>query len=450
MKKSTNATKKGTAKKSVRKTHVILRGSKRGKDPDSVQIGKIDPLEPITVTIGLDGPKLPSADESVGLTLSPQDFAQKFGASEEDADRVAASLKKFGLKVEAVSLSARTMKVSGTAKAMEAAFRPGMVLMHSAKDGDYRGRTGTIQIPTELQGIVTGVFGLDERRMARRKAKPAATGTQTALSPLTPSDLEQRYNFPTGDASGQRIAIAEFGGGYFASDAQAYCAKFGRPSPNIVAQAVDAPAYTWQQVQALPPSQKRDVLGDSVEVMMDVQIVAGLCTGADITVYFSSFDQQGWVDLLSAVLAAPPVALSCSWGLAEEDPGWSSNAVTAIDDRLNALRLLGVTCCISSGDDGSGRSDERWQGSYRFPQFELQCSKRGRNDANGFKQCSERGDLVGESGAACGRRRLHWRRCEHTVCTSKMAECQHQVTERRGNCWTRDAGHRRTLRFALL
>ena len=73
--------------------------------------------------------------------------------------------------------------------------------------------------------------------------------------------------------------------------------------PNIVAQSVDAPAYTWQQVQALPPSQKRDVLGDSMEVMMDVQIIAGLCTGANITVYFSSFDQQGWVDLLSAVLA---------------------------------------------------------------------------------------------------------------------------------------------------
>jgi kumamolisin len=372
MGKSAKAAKKATARKvsarkAVTKTHVILRGSKRGKDPDSVQIGKIDPSEQITVTIGLNGPSLPGADESVGQTLSPDDFARKYGASKEDADKVATSLKKFGLKVDAVSLPARTMKVSGTAKAMEAAFRPGMVLMRSARDGDYRGRTGTLQIPAELQGIVTGVFGLDKRRMARRKAKPPASATKTTLPPLTPSDLEQRYSFPSGNASGQSIAIAEFGGGYFVSDAQAYCAKFGRPTPNIVAKAVDAPAYTWQQVQALPASQKRQALGDSVEVMMDVQIVAGLCTGAAITVYFSSFDQQGWVDLLGAVLTAPPVALSCSWGLAEEDPGWSSNAVTAIDDRLNALRLLGVTCCISSGDDGSGDQINDGKAHIDFP-----------------------------------------------------------------------------------
>src|SRR5262249_6413012 len=33
---------------------------------------------------------------------------------------------------------------------------------------------------------------------------------------------------------------------------------------------------------------------------------------------------------------------------------WASNAVQAINDRLNVARLLGITTCISSGDDGSG------------------------------------------------------------------------------------------------
>jgi kumamolisin len=357
-----------SVKKTVKGTHVVLRGSERGKDPKAVEIGKIDPSEQIVVTIGLAGPKLPTADQAVGQTLSPEEFAQQYGARQVDADRVAASLKKFGLKVEDVSLVARTMKVSGTAKAMEAAFQPGMVLMRSAKDGDYRGRTGRLKIPAELKGVVTGVFGLDKRRMAHRKAKSSATSAKTGtLSPLTPADLEQLYNFPQGDASGQEIAIAEFGGGYFVADVQAYCAKFRRPTPNITATAVDAPAYTWQQVQALPKSKKHQVLGDSFEVMMDIQIVAGLCSGADITVYFSTFDQQGWVDLLSAVLASPPVALSCSWGLAEEDPGWSPNAVSAIDDRLNALRILGVTTCISSGDDGSGDQINDGKAHIDFP-----------------------------------------------------------------------------------
>ena len=47
--------------------------------------------------------------------------------------------------------------------------------------------------------------------------------------------------------------------------------------------------------------------------MMDVQIIAGLCPKAEISVYFSTFDQGGWVDTLNAVIAAKPAVLSVSW-----------------------------------------------------------------------------------------------------------------------------------------
>ena len=83
------------------------------------------------------------------------------------------------------------------------------------QQGEYRGRQGTLKIPKELKGIVTGVFGIDERRMARRKSTAVAHVASETLDPLSPSDLEQRYNFPPGGAEGQKIAIAEFGGGYF-------------------------------------------------------------------------------------------------------------------------------------------------------------------------------------------------------------------------------------------
>ncbi len=350
------------------KTHVVLPGSKRAKDPAAVRVGNIDPKEKIVVTIGLAGPKLPGADEYVGQTLTPAELAEKFGAKQADADKVAKSLKKFGLKVDAVSLETRSMTVSGTAAAIEAAFKPGLAIMRSVRDGQYRGRQGSIQIPAQLKGIVTGVFGLDQRRMARRKSGAALLASQAAaLSAVTPADLEQRYNFPPGDGAGQSIVIAEFGGGYFATDTTAYCNKFQRPAPNVQAIAIDAPAYTLQQTLALPPQQRRQVLGDSVEVMMDVEIVAGLCPKASISVYFSTFDQRGWVDLLNKVITAKPVALSCSWGLAEDDPSWSANAVAAIDDRLNAARLLGITTCVSSGDDGSGDQIDDGHAHIDFP-----------------------------------------------------------------------------------
>ncbi|HVP55093.1 MAG TPA: S53 family peptidase [Candidatus Eisenbacteria bacterium] len=346
-------------------THVILPGSKRAKNPLATEVGSVDPNEKISLTINLAGPKLPSADDYVGQTLTPAELAKQYGANKEDANKVAASLKKYGFKIDKVSLETRSMQITGTAKQIQAAFKPNMVMMKSARDGEYRGRQGTIQIPIALKGIVTGVFGLDERRMARRKS--AAAAKASALAPLGPGDLEQRYNFPSGDASGQSIGIAEFGGGYFVEDLTAYCNKFQRPVPNVTAVAVDAPAYTLQQVMALPKQQRDDVLGDSMEVMMDVQVIAGLCSGANISVYFSTFDEQGWVDLLNQVITDRPVALSVSWGLAEDDPNWSAGAIDAINDRLNAARLLGITTCVSSGDDGSGDQIDDGKAHVDFP-----------------------------------------------------------------------------------
>lgn len=87
---------------------------------------------------------------------------------------------------------------------------------------------------------------------------------------------------------------------------------------------------------------------------MDVEIIAGLCPGADISVYFSTFDQKGWIDLLNQVIKDVPVALSVSWGLAEDSDDWSVGAVRAIAERLSAAATLGITVCVSSGDDGSG------------------------------------------------------------------------------------------------
>ena len=64
------------------KTHVVLPGSKRGKDPTATRVGEVDPKEKIVVTIGPSGPKLPSADEYVGKNLDAAELAEKFGAKQ--------------------------------------------------------------------------------------------------------------------------------------------------------------------------------------------------------------------------------------------------------------------------------------------------------------------------------------------------------------------------------
>lgn len=338
----------------------LLKGSKRPRQSDATRIANVDPNARIELTLSLRGPALPGANKLPAKPLTRDQFASSYGARQADADKVAAILKEYGIQVDDVSLLTRSMRVSGTAEAVQNAFQTNLGIYHSANQGDFRGREGSLKIPAELSGIVTGIFGLDERRVAHRKTlhrTAHAAATAAAAAPLTPSDLEQRYNFPAGAAEGQQIAIAEFEGGYFADDLQTFCQKYNVPVPQVTTVPVGAPALTLAQIQQMPPQQRQEELSASIEVNMDVQIVAGLSSEAQIFVYFAPFTEKGWVDLLNQVMSgtpAKPVTLSISWGLAEDDPDWSASARNAINARLQAAAMVGITVCVSAGDDGSG------------------------------------------------------------------------------------------------
>ncbi len=339
--------------------HVELPGSHRPAKGDATRLRDADPQARVEVTLTLRGPKLPDANHFPSTRLSPEQFKAQYGASAADAEKVAQVLGPLGIKVEEVSLPTRSVRVSGSVAAMEEAFQAGLGIYHNASQGHFRGREGAIKIPLELAGVVTGVFGLDQRRVAHRKAAAVAPLPMAthALKPLTAADLEARYSFPAGEGEGQTIAIAEFGGGYFPDDLAAYCAKQGRPAPKVTIQSVNLAALTLEQIKQLPPQQQQEELDETAEVMMDIEIVAGLCPKSHLVVYFATFDQKGWVDLLNQVVAgkpALPVTLSVSWGMAEDSPDWSEAARDAINTVLTAAALQGITVCVASGDDGSG------------------------------------------------------------------------------------------------
>jgi kumamolisin len=53
--------------------------------------------------------------------------------------------------------------------------------------------------------------------------------------------------------------------------------------------------------------------------------------------------------------------------LAEDDPDWSHGARTAVNKRLKAAALLGITVCVASGDDGSGDQIDDSRAHVDFP-----------------------------------------------------------------------------------
>lgn len=304
-----------------------------------------------------------AADERIVITVT---VARDRG--DDAVMRVAELLAGLGLTLLEASPETWSLRLSGSAAQMEEVFRPGLGIYGHPEQGEFRGREGQLQMPSALAGLVSGVFGLDQRRVARRRGLPLAL--TAAAAALSPAELAAHYSFPAGDGSGHTVAIAEFGGGYFASDLKAFCNKQGTPVPNVTTVSVNGqPAYTLAEIQQLPPQQQKEQMDDSVEVNMDVQIVAGLVPGADQIVYFSTFDEQGWVDLLNEVVqAAPaPAALSVSWGLAEDDPDWSAAARKAIDERLGDAAAAGITVCAAAGDDGSADQETDGRAHVDFP-----------------------------------------------------------------------------------
>src|SRR5271157_4466628 len=162
--------------------HVLLKGNDRPKQADAKRIGDVDPNSHVEVTLSLRGPSLPDANALPAQPLSRDQLAASYGARQQDADKVATVLKQYGITVDEVSLLTRSLRVSGTADAIQKAFQAKLGIYHNAKQGDFRGREGELQIPADLDGIVTGVFGLDERRVAHRKMARGAAAAGATLS----------------------------------------------------------------------------------------------------------------------------------------------------------------------------------------------------------------------------------------------------------------------------
>ncbi|MEU6777144.1 S53 family peptidase [Streptomyces sp. NPDC046759] len=317
--------------------HVALAGSTRPAMAGATRLRDAHPEDPVKVTLTLRG-KVAPADRI------PDERRQ-------DAEDTKAVLERYGLTVDEVRLEPGSIVATGPVSAMNAAFKTNLGIYHTPEHGEFRGREGELHIPAGLEGKVTGVFGLDQRQVARRRD----AGGSGFMGSFTPADLERQYNFPAGDGAGQKIAIAEFGGCYFDDDLQAFSAAHDLQGPQVRIVPLDfAPPRTMQEVKQLPPAEQKFAVGAAREVMMDVEIVAGFCPAAEIPVYFANFDQRGWIEVLDQAIADKPVTLSVSWGLSEDDPNWSQTALDQINKRLQGAADLGITVCVASGDDGSG------------------------------------------------------------------------------------------------
>ncbi|GAB7185026.1 putative serine protease [Kitasatospora sp. Ki12] len=351
-------------------------------------IGPAHSQTPLTVTVYLRrAPDAPARPDVYQLALQaptrrslPTD--DQYAAAHRWLDSDLRAVEDFAalhdLKVDNPDPMARSIQLTGTTQDVADAFRVTLARYRYQDAGGnprtYRGREGQIYLPAELDGIVTGVFGLDDRpigaRLLIRRAAdtvPVAHAAPTVRpGAFLPPQLQAPYAYPAGtDGSGQCIAVLAFNGetppgipsgGYSLKALRNYFVNvLHQDMPditNVVIPGVGTPGNE--------PGQDADfeTADTSGEIMLDLAIVGALAPKAKIVVYFSAFTEQGWVDVITRIVNDTenrPTVISSSYGNLEAVPGgrWTAGAMKRVDAAFANAAEKNISICCASGDDGS-------------------------------------------------------------------------------------------------
>jgi kumamolisin len=357
---------------STPRKNFALAGSERAPLQGAREIGPANPNEQVDVTIRLRsraGKKpIVSADAftkpvNKRTILSRKDFEQQHGADPDSIARVEAFAREHKLTVKEKSAGRRTVILSGTVAAMNEAF--GVQLkQYEHPNGRYRGRTGPVHIPADLQDVIEGVFGLDNRPQAkphfRRRHKRAGARANAVNLSYSPTQVAELYDYPTGvDGSGECIALIELGGGYNPTDLNKYWNQLNLPkTPTVSAVSVGNGSN----------NPTGDPNGPDGEVMLDIEVSGAIAPGAKIVVYFAENTDAGFLNAITTAVhdsTNNPSVISISWGGPENS--WTQQAMTSMDEAFQAASAMGVTVCVAAGDGGSTDGENDGLNHVDFP-----------------------------------------------------------------------------------
>lgn len=327
------------------KTLTVFKDSAR-KPPIARKGKKVKPEEPIEVTLRIRRKKSIEAAlkelERTGKTYTREEYQQTFGLNDADVKKVEDFAAASGLSVVHTSYSRRIMILKGTSENMSKAFGVTLHCYTTKNNIAFHGRSGTLKIPKALNGILEGVFGLDNRPQATPKFKiKRGVGAKSKSTSFNPDQLATIYNFPAGDGTGQTIGILEFGGGHTLKDLQHYFTGLKLPTPVVKSVSVGTGHNS-------PGGAADD------EVMLDIEVAGAIAPKAIIVMYYAPNSTKGFIDAITQAVhddVNKPTIISISWGGPETI--WTTQAKTNFNEVCKAAALLGVTICLAAGDSGS-------------------------------------------------------------------------------------------------
>lgn len=372
---------------------IALQKSLHPKAQPKYDRGPVDPsfrLASITLVT------LPSASQQKALNLllaqqqdrtsssyhkwfTPSQYADQFGLSPNDLNRITAWLKAQGFVVQSVGGGRNTVRFSGTAAQVQSAFQT-EIHRYNVDGEEHFANATPLMLPAALKAVVSGIVGVHDFRMhpaSRPRLRPGS-GTSAdyydgaLLFPnfLAPVDVATIYDVPSSlDGTGETIAILGRSD-IFLTDINDFRTAFGLTPITAsnctlntigIITACNDPLFSY--VLLLPSGQMDPGVPDSIaagdvtEADLDVEWSGGVAPNAQI-VYINAPSNAGndVFDALSYALnppagtSIPAPVVSLSFSLCEA-------FATSLETELQQGASEGITIVNSTGDSGAAACD---------------------------------------------------------------------------------------------
>jgi len=286
--------------------------------------------------------------------LTPEQFADQFGLSRNDMNRVVAWLERQGFTVTWKARSRTWVSFSGTASQVEAAFQT-EIHNFSFHDATYYANATEPSVPSALAGVVLAIHGLDNYPLrpagAVRKVSPSLTPEFTSYisgnTYVAPGDFAVIYDlnslYSAGiDGTGQSIAVM--------GQTDLYSNQSGANSDISAFRGAAGLPPNSPQVVLIPGATDPGVVSDDIdEASLDVEWAGAVARNA--TVVFVNGGAKGVAKALQYAIdnkTAPVVSIS--YGECESMLG-SSN-LTALANLAQQANAQGQTLVAAAGDTG--------------------------------------------------------------------------------------------------
>jgi subtilase family serine protease len=314
--------------------------------------------------------------------LTPEQFGQQYGPSNEDIQTVTRWLQSHGFQVNKVANGRMVIEFSGTAANVQYAFHTA-IRKYTVDGRDHWANSTDPQIPAALTSFVAGIDTLHnfprksmhqlggvfkrskETGEAVRVASPAGPGTLFTLPApngcgvqlshcyaLSPYDFGTIYDVlplwnasPKIDGTGQTIAvIAE--SNIDSNDVTSFRKFFGLPVPANLNITVSGP----------DPGRTAD--GAETEADLDVEWAGAIAPNATIDLVVSESTEASLGADLAAIYAVDnnlaPV-LNVSFGICELGLGTTGNQF--FNQLWQQASAQGMTVSVATGDSGAAVCD---------------------------------------------------------------------------------------------